>query len=475
MQEISSTRRKWRSPASPNGVLAIVLVGICLANLDLFIVNTALPDIAAGFGGANLNDLSWVLNGYAIAYAALLVFFGRLAERHRRDISFLWGVGLFTVASVACGAAQSLTGLVLFRVLQAAGAALMTPSSLGLLLAVFPPERRGAAVRNWAAIGGFAAALGPLLGGLLVPVSWRLVFWINLPVGLLAIIVGLFKLPRIPGHDAPKPSPFAAVYVTAGIALLVLAIVKGNDWGWSSPGTLGSLAVAALCVGLFCQHCVHHPNPFIDPSLFHNRQFTAATLAIAPYSVAFGALIFPLVLWEQTAWHWSALRAGLTIMPGPFIMPLTSLLVGGRLLRWLGPAAVISLGLCFFMGGFIIFALMIGPVPDARFAVLGMLAAGIGVGLTTPTLMGMGTSALPQSSLSTGSAVINMIRQAALAVGIAIFVAIVGSAVGSDTQLATFRAGWWTMAAITGLGFIPLAVMVLRSHPATLAEKHQAG
>src|SRR5579875_927483 len=182
----SSARRQGR-PASPNGVLAIVCVAICLANLDLFIVNVALPDMAQSLGGVALSDMSWVLNAYAITYSALLVFFGRFAERHRRDTSFLCGVGLFTVASAACGVAGSVPMLVAFRVVQAAGAALMTPTSLGLLLTSFPPERRAAAVRTWTALGGFAAALGPLVGGLLVLFSWRWIFIVNVPIGLIAL------------------------------------------------------------------------------------------------------------------------------------------------------------------------------------------------------------------------------------------------------------------------------------------------
>src|SRR5258707_14927316 len=152
-----------RGTASPHLVLAIVCVGICLANLDLFIVNVALPNIGRDFSDASLEDLSWVLNGYAIAYAALLVFFGRLAERYRRNLSFLLGVAMFTAASAACAAANNVEMLIAFRVLQAAGAALMTPTSLGLLLAVFPPEHRGTAVRTWTAIGGPAAGPGPVL------------------------------------------------------------------------------------------------------------------------------------------------------------------------------------------------------------------------------------------------------------------------------------------------------------------------
>ena len=234
--------RRSTPPARPNQILAIVCIGIVLANLDLFIVNVAFPNIARDFPSSTLEDLSWILNGYAIAYAALLVFFGRLAERHRRDRSFLLGITLFTAASAACAAASSVPMLVFFRVLQAAGAALMTPTSIGLLLASFPPERRGSAVRTWAAIGGLAAALGPPVGGVLILASWRWIFLVNVPIGLIAIVIGWWKLPAVPGHDVPRPSPWAALMVTGGIAALTFAIVKVNDWGWTSPGILLSFA-----------------------------------------------------------------------------------------------------------------------------------------------------------------------------------------------------------------------------------------
>ena len=219
-----------RASATPNLVLAIVCVGICLANLDLFIVNVGLPNIGRDFKDATLEDMSWILNGYAIAYAALLVFFGRLAERYRRNMSFLLGVALFTAASAACSAATGVWSLVAFRVAQAAGAALMTPTSLGLLLAAFPPDRRGGAVRTWTAIGGLAAALGPVVGGVLVTASWRWIFIVNVPIGLIALLVGWWKLPEVPGHDVPRPRALDAVLVTAGTGALTFAIIKMNDW-----------------------------------------------------------------------------------------------------------------------------------------------------------------------------------------------------------------------------------------------------
>src|SRR3954465_9379166 len=178
--------------SQPRLLLVIVSGGVVLESLDLFIVNVALPQMARDFGvrGDEVADLSWVLNAYAIVYAALLVLFGRGAERYPRDRAFLLGVAIFVAASAACGLATSVAMLVAFRVVQAAGAALLTPTSLGLILATTPPERRHGAVRAWTAVGGLAAAAGPVVGGILVAASWRWVFLVNVPIGLAALVVG---------------------------------------------------------------------------------------------------------------------------------------------------------------------------------------------------------------------------------------------------------------------------------------------
>ncbi len=448
------------SAASPATVLAIVCVGICLANLDLFIVNVALPNIGRDFRDAPLEDMSWVLNGYAIAYAALLVFFGRVAERYRRNISFLLGVGLFTLASAACAAADSVVTLTAFRLVQAAGAAVMTPTSLGLLLAAFPPERRGGAVRTWTAIGGLAAALGPVIGGVLVTLNWRWIFLVNVPIGLVAMLVGRWKLPEVPGHEAPRPHPFDALLVTGGIGGLTFAIVKVNDWGWRSPGIGISFIAAIVLLAWFVWRCLRSDSPFVDPALFRIRQFTGAALVMAPYSAAFGAMLLSVALWEQTAWGWSALKTGFAIAPGPLLVPITSLLFSGKLIARFGAAAVVTAGIFFFVVGLSYWASVIGLEPNAALVIMGMIPTGIGVGLTFPTLMGVAASGLRSSSFATGSGVINMIRQAALAIGVAIFVAIVGSPVTPVERVAAFHRGWWIMVPIAALGLIPTFFLV---------------
>src|SRR4051812_17150085 len=205
-------------------VATVVCVGVFMASLDLFIVNIAFPDLRADFPATSLAGLSWVLNAYAIVFAALLVPAGRWADRAGRKRAFLGGLAVFTLASAACAAAPSVGVLVAARVVQAAGAALLMPASLGLLLPEFPPEKRGLAIGLWAAVGGTAAAAGPVIGGLLVELSWRWVFLVNLPVGIGAIVAGARVLREIrEGEAAPRPDVLGAGLLTAAVATLIAA------------------------------------------------------------------------------------------------------------------------------------------------------------------------------------------------------------------------------------------------------------
>jgi EmrB/QacA subfamily drug resistance transporter len=453
--------------AQPRQVLLIVCAGVVMASLDLFIVNVALPQIARELHEPSLGTLSWVLNGYAIVYAALLVLAGRLADRHPRKYGFLLGVAVFTAASAACGAATSVTMLVAFRLVQAAGAALLTPTSLGLVLAAYPAERRGGAVRAWTATGGMAAALGPVAGGLLVTLSWRWVFFVNVPIGLAALVVGWLRLPEAPGHPGPRPDALAALLVTAGVAALTLGLVQGGDWGWASARTVGVLAVSLLLVAAFVARCMRHHNPLIDPALFRVRTFSGASLVTLLFSVAFGAMLLSIVLWMQDDWGWSALKSGLAIAPGPVMVPLFSFLVTGRLIARFGPGPVIALGSTAFAAGVAWWALAIGLPPDYPHMLGGMLLTGIGVGLTLPTLMSTAAGSLPPQSFATGSGVVNMLRQVGFAIGVAVLVAVLGRPATASGRLAAFRHGWIVIAAIALAGAIA-AVTLRRGRPQLL-------
>ena len=295
---------------------------------------------------------------------------------------------------------------------------------------------------------------------MLLAFNWRWIFLVNVPIGIVAILIGWWKLPQVQGHDAPRPNAFAALLVTVGIAALVYAIVTVNDTGLTSTPIVISLALSVICLGLFVRHCLRAKNPFVDPALFSIRPFTGAVLVMAPYSIAFGAMLLSIALWMQSVWGWTALQTGVAIAPGPFLVPVTSLLLAGRLIARFGAAAVVTAGIACFAGGLLVWGALIGPVPNVLVAECGMVLTGIGVGLTFPTLMGVAMASVPPSAFATGSGVINMIRQAALAIGVAMFVAIVGNTTDAAARTNAFHLGWWIMAAITLAGLVPTYVFI---------------
>ncbi len=477
MVTLSQRPRRSGRDASPQLVLVIVCAGVVLASLDLFIVNVALPQMARDFHvrSGGLAGLSWVLNGYAIVYAALLVLFGRLSDRYRRERGFLLGVAVFVSASAACGAASSVAMLIAFRVVQAAGAALLTPTSLGLILATTPPERRHRAVRSWTAVGGIAAALGPIVGGLLVAASWRWVFLVNVPIGLIALAAGWRLLPDVPGQPVPIPDAIGALLITAGVGALVLGLVNGAAWGWASATTIAVLVSSGVMLALFAAHCARHPNPLIDRTLFKARAFSGASIVALLFSAAFAAMLLSRVLWAQEVWHWSALLTGLSIAPGPLMVPLFSFGVAGWLIARLGPGPVVAAGSAIFAAGVVWWALANGLQPDYLNDMLGgMLLTGIGVGLTLPTLMATGAASLPAHAFATGSAVIAMFRQIGLAIGVAVLIAVLGSPGSPAATLAAYQRGLFVIAAIAFAGGLAgLGLLPAKRHPPRAARRDE--
>jgi EmrB/QacA subfamily drug resistance transporter len=477
MTSLSQRAMRSRRDASPGLVLLIACASAVLASLDLFIVNVALPQMGRDFhlGGASLGGLSWVLNAYAIVYAALLVLFGRIAERYRREQGFLLGTAVFVGASAACGVASSLPMLIGFRIVQAAGAALLTPTSVGLILATFPPERRSGAVRAWTATGGLAAALGPVIGGLLVAASWRWVFFVNVPIGLAALVIGWRRLPRVAGHPAAPPGVLGALLVTGGVAVLSLGLVNGSTWGWGSARTITALGVAAAALISFAAHTAWHAKPLIDRALFKLRPFTGASAVAVLFSAAFGAMLLSRVLWLQDVWHWSPLITGLSIAPGPVMVPVFSFLVAGRLAARLGAGVVIAAGCGVFAVGVAWWTLAMGLRPDYAGQMLGgMLLTGMGVGLTLPTLMATGASALPPHSFATGSAVINMLRQVGLAVGVAVLIAVLGTPRTPAGTLSAYQRASWVIAAIALAGALAGLVLLRNAGRPVTAQARNA-
>jgi EmrB/QacA subfamily drug resistance transporter len=437
-------------------VFAVVTAGIAMVNLDLFIVNVALPSIGRTFGGADLASLSWVLNAYAIVFAALLVPAGRAADLIGRRTAFLAGVIVFALASAACAVAPDVWLLVVARIIQAAGGALLMPASLGLLLAAAPPDKRTGAIRGWTSVGGAAAALGPVLGGALVAANWRWVFLVNVPIAAVALLASLRVLPRTDNSkkrasadttDTVRPDTVGAALFTIAIGALALALVKSDEWGWTSARVLGSIAVAAVLLLLFVRRSARHPAPVIEPHLLRLPAFSTATAANVVFGAAFGAMLLMVTLWCQDVWGWSALRTGLGVAPGPLLVPFFA--VGaGPLARRVGPGPVAALGCAIYAAGCVFWRFNLSLVPDYPAHMLpGMLMTGTGVGLALPTLVSAGVSAVPPHRFATGSGVVTMARQVGIVIGVATLVTVLGHPSGA-AALAAFQHATLVIAAI---------------------------
>jgi EmrB/QacA subfamily drug resistance transporter len=425
-------KRKWQ-------ITLIVCAGVFMASLDLFIVNIAFPSIAKNFNAASLGSLSWIVSGYAIVFAALLVPAGRWADAFGRKRAFLLGLGIFVLASVGCAFAPSVGLLIAARLVQAAGGALMLPTSLGLILPEFAPSERHVAIGVWAATGGIAAATGPPLGGLLVQADWRLVFLVNVPVGLAALVMGARVLAERREVQALRPDLLGALGFTIAIAALVLAIVNGQSWGWISLPILALLATPAVLLPAIWRRSAHHDSPLIDPAMLRVRSFSLAVLASILFFAGFAAMLLSGVLFLTGVWHESVLTAGLMLFPGPFMAAVFSV-PSARLGARVGYRIPGVLGALMFAGASVFWITQTGDSPAYASQYLpGMLIGGAGIGLVIPTLTGAGASSLPAERFATGAAVLTMGRQVGSALGVAILVAVLGTGASSA---ADFHSSW---------------------------------
>jgi EmrB/QacA subfamily drug resistance transporter len=458
---------------------AVVVLAVFMTNLDLWIVNVALPAMGSSFshGGhpASLADLSWVLNAYAITLAALLVVLGRAGDRIGQRPVFIAGVVVFTIASAACAVAPTLWVLVLARVVQAAGAAAQLPTSLALLLAAVPAERRTAATRTWAAFGGLAAAAGPVIGGLLVEVDWRWVFVVNLPIGALAVVTGLIVLPAPAAREAgPLPDVWGAVLVTAAVAALTGALVEAPDWGWTAGRTFGLLALAVVVGVWFAFRSVRHATPLLEIHLLRLPRFGVAGGGTFVFGVAFAIMLLSNVLWCQDVWHWSALRTGVALVPGPALVPIVTVLTS-RAVRRFGHGPLVVSGGVLFAAGMLWRVVTVSSTPDyLRDLLPSMILSGIGVGLTLGTLIAAGVQSLPGSRTATGSALVNSFRQISSTVGVAVLVTILGARVDAGS-VNGFRLAWALSAALSLVTAV-LGALLMRTvaEPSVVAQPVKA-
>jgi EmrB/QacA subfamily drug resistance transporter len=412
--------RRWK-------VLIVTSLAVFMALLDVTIVNIAFPDMRASFPTASLSDLSWVLNAYNVVFAAALVPAGRMADRVGRKRTFLFGLVVFVVASMACGAAPNVELLVAARIVQAIGAATIVPISLSLVLPEFPPERRATAVALSTATGAIAAATGPTLGGLLVDwQGWRWVFFVNLIIGIIAFIPARRLLRETEKDtDARLPDVAGAVVFMAAIAVFALALVKAEDWGWGSVRVIGGIALAVALVVVFLIRSARHHSPVFELGLFRLGNFSAANAGAFAFSVGFYALLLCNVLFLTGNWHYDVFVAGIAVTPGAIMATLTAPFAG-RLTDRFGARAMALPGGLLFATGALLLATRGGAEPDYLGVFLpSAVLTGIGIGLTFQAFGSAAAAQLPPGRISTGIAIAACFRQIGAVVGIAALVAVI--------------------------------------------------
>jgi EmrB/QacA subfamily drug resistance transporter len=434
--------RRWQ-------VLLVTAVAVFMSFLDVTIVNIAFPDIRASFPESSLSQLSWILNAYSIVFAAALVPAGRFADRFGRRRFFFLGVLVFLAASVVCGAASSVEVLIGARSVQALGGAMLVPASLGLLLPEFPIERRATATALWGATGAVAAATGPSLGGVLVDwQGWRAVFFVNLLIGLPALIPARRLLRESREPRTPFPDTLGAVLLAAGVGALALGIVQGPEWGWGSARIVAAFVASAVLLVVFLWRSARHRAPVIELSLFRVRSFTVANVGGFVFSTGFFALLLCNVLFLTGVWHYSILRAGVALTPGP-LMAAVGAAIGGRLSDRFGQRVVGVPGSLLFAAGAFLFALRtdVHPAYAADFLPANVLG-GAGAGLTFAAFGSAAVAELPRSRYATGGAINNCIRQIGAVLGISGLIVLLGTPTPANALHLFHRA--WALIALTG-------------------------
>jgi EmrB/QacA subfamily drug resistance transporter len=455
-RELRTETRKWWT-------LGAVSFGLFMIMLDNTVVNVALPSIQRDLD-IGLSELEWIVTGYALMFAALMLTGGKLADLLGRRLIFVVGLAIFTVASLLCGLADSGEMLIAWRVVQGAGAALMSPATLSIIAATFPPHQRGMAIGIWAGVSALALALGPLVGGLLTQhIDWSWIFFVNVPVGVAAIAASFIFIDesKDTSHEQRLDLPGL---LTSGLGLFALtfALIEGNGRGWTSGLVLGSFAAAAVLLVAFVQLERHQRLPMLDLSLFRSPTFTGANAVVLLVALAMFGVFFFVSLYMQNILGYSAVQAGAAFLPMTVLIILIAP-VAGKATDRIGSRSLLTVGMV-LVGIQLVYFSQLGP--DAVFWNLlpGLLVGGVGIALVMPPSTAAAVRSVPVDKSGVGSAVLNSFRQVGGALGIALMGAIVANETGGrrtvDAFMDGFEASLLVAAVIAFAGAVVAAVFV---------------
>jgi EmrB/QacA subfamily drug resistance transporter len=436
---MSAISSRMNSKAATRWVVALTAIGSLMAALDTLVVSTALSTIRLDLH-ASVEQLEWTVNAYNLSFAVLLITGAALGDRYGRRNLYAIGLGLFAASSAVCALAPDVGTLIAARAVQGAGSALIMPLGLALLSAAFPPERRGAAIGIFSAITGLAVASGPLVGGAVVEgISWPWIFWINVPIGLIAIPLVLTRMRESFGPDTSLDIRGLAL-VTGGALGFVWGLVRGNQSGWGSPEVIGSLAVGVLLAVVFVAWELRAKEPMLPMNFFRSRSFSAGNAAIFfTFASLFGAVFFYAQL-LQTVLGYGPLGAGLRLLPWTATF-MTVAPVAGAMADRIGERPLMVTGLSLQAIGMAWLALIVEPGMAYSHMLAPFIVAGVGVSMAIPAAQNSVVGSLGNEAIGKAAGVNSMMRELGGVFGIAVIVAVFAGA-GSYASAQAFTDGF---------------------------------